>query len=686
MELLAQNVKEGLPWELLYAEDLVFIAESIDGLKEKMNKWKECMETKGHLMASVRAELIPLFDYIVCQKDILSYGCEREFAEFVRCMEDCRQQWAETEKRVLWQQEALAKTEAERVALDVKLKHARNQVDVEIKRRHQAEMECEKLDHQIQLMRDLLIGDQAGSLRLSAEQCHALSMLNGRGMEGTAHPGKATRLTTIDESSRSFVSPSDISYDRTDEDLDNSFLRSGRKYRREKRKPSHEVEVKDQLPPVPAKRSCVDYTGQKLVTLVDKGDSILATTMVTVPPDGGPVEAVSTLSPVPRRRSSRGRRLSISEMGLEQDGPPAITVQYGDASVRATLRQHTFVTKTVIKSESCVPCKKRIKFGKASLKCRDCKIISHMECRDLCPLPCNPTELGTPTRLNLGTLADFVPVSPPFVPPLVRQCVSEIEHRGLTEIGIYRVPGCIRTIKEMHEQFVQNRALPPLSRIQDINVVCGLLKDFLRCLREPLLTHRLHPAFLSAAEITDEDNSKAAILQVVAELPCASQDTLAFLIIHLQKVAASEVCQMGVSNLARVFGPTLVGHATADPNQNTMLHDARRQPIVIERMLSIPKDYWSRFLTMNKENCGSPNLDGRGTQNFGTPVGSMLGPLSTPQTFTPTAKTSSTSSLSKMVRSTLGCTTPKFGSRSKQPLHAQAQRKAATYFESPLLH
>lgn len=37
------------------------------------------------------------------------------------------------------------KTEAERSALDVKLKHARNQVDVEIKRRQKAEMDCEKL-------------------------------------------------------------------------------------------------------------------------------------------------------------------------------------------------------------------------------------------------------------------------------------------------------------------------------------------------------------------------------------------------------------------------------------------------------------------------------------------------------------------------------------------------------------
>lgn len=41
--------------------------------------------------------------------------------------------------------EVLAKVETERGALEVKLKHARNQVDVEIRRRQKAEAVYEKL-------------------------------------------------------------------------------------------------------------------------------------------------------------------------------------------------------------------------------------------------------------------------------------------------------------------------------------------------------------------------------------------------------------------------------------------------------------------------------------------------------------------------------------------------------------
>lgn len=42
-------------------------------------------------------------------------------------------------------------------------------------------------------------------------------------------------------------------------------------------------------------------------------------------------------------------------------------------------------------------------------------------------------------------------------------------------------------------------------------------------------------AFFSFIEITDEDNSIAAMYQAVGELPQANRDTLAFLMIHLQR-------------------------------------------------------------------------------------------------------------------------------------------------------
>ncbi|XP_078737773.1 rac GTPase-activating protein 1-like [Lampetra fluviatilis] len=181
-------------------------------------------------MATVKGALLPLFDDMVRQTDILTMGIEPEFVAFVRSVEDARRRWQGVETELGRCRQALAKTETERAALDVKLKHARNQVDVEIKRRQKAEVECERLDRQIQLIRELLlVQDSSCSLQLSEEQRNALAFLNTRTSSGLAP--KAHRLTRIDESSNSILSASDISYDRTDDDLDTdaSVLRSGRR-------------------------------------------------------------------------------------------------------------------------------------------------------------------------------------------------------------------------------------------------------------------------------------------------------------------------------------------------------------------------------------------------------------------------------------------------------------------------
>lgn len=68
-----------------------------------------------------------------------------EFIQLAKNFEEHRRKLQKTEHELGRCKDLLMKTEAERSALDVKLKHARNQVDVEIKRRQKAETDCEKL-------------------------------------------------------------------------------------------------------------------------------------------------------------------------------------------------------------------------------------------------------------------------------------------------------------------------------------------------------------------------------------------------------------------------------------------------------------------------------------------------------------------------------------------------------------
>uniref|UniRef100_I3KIT6 Rac GTPase-activating protein 1 n=1 Tax=Oreochromis niloticus TaxID=8128 RepID=I3KIT6_ORENI len=555
-----------------------------------------------------------------------------DFIQMAQNFDDCRRKWLKTEHELGSCKEMLRKTETERGSLEVKLKHARNQVDVEIRRRQKAEADCETLDRQIQLIRDLLTSEgSSNSIQLSAEQRSALAFLNTN-CQTTANLNTSRRLMTIDESGSIL---SDISYDKTDDSLVS-------------------------------------------VSLLHGNEAIVTKTTVTVPANGGSVEAVSTIETVPywtRSRRKTGKMSQPANPEGEMKAAPSTPQSNGG------VRLHEFVSKTVIKPESCVPCGKRIKFGKISLKCRDCRVVSHPECRERCPLPCIPNLGGTPVRIGEGVLADYVPDTSPMIPPIVVHCISEIEQRGLHEAGLYRLSGAERTVKELKEKFLRSKTVPVLSKVDDIHAVTGLLKDFLRNLKEPLLTFRLNRAFMDAAEISDDDNSIALMYQTIGDLPQPNRDTLAFVILHLQRVADSLDTKMDISNLSRVFGPTIVGHAVPNPDPMTILQDTKRQPKVVERLLALPVDFWAQFV-MAAEN-KQPKLEHLIIENancYATPERagvSILGPLTTPEH--QLNKTPSSSSLSQRMKSSL---TPRFGSRSKL---AEGFSRQGKFFSSPLL-
>ena len=64
------------------------------------------------------------------------------------------------------------------------------------------------------------------------------------------------------------------------------------------------------------------------------------------------------------------------------------------------------------------------------------------------PTPCIPT-VQTPSNKSFVGIADYVPNMSPMIPGLVIHCINEIERRGLSEVGLYRVNGSEKEIKDL---------------------------------------------------------------------------------------------------------------------------------------------------------------------------------------------------------------------------------------------
>ncbi|KAL1268050.1 hypothetical protein QQF64_033413 [Cirrhinus molitorella] len=550
---------------------------------------------------------------------------ELEFIEVVRNFEAVRKKWLHAELELKKQKELLVKSDVSRAALEVKLKHARNQLDVEIKKRYKAEADYQCLERQMQLICDVLVHDSKSNACLNDEQ---RSMLTSFSHKGTSVPQpRGKRLSVIDESS--FLSHSDISYDRTDDDLDldsTAFVKPLKSRARERRRSSMGPSVG---PPIQKRGRVSGRSGDLLGArpLEKEIETTVVTASVTTPETRGQIHMVIDITQETPEYQSRALRNehfpSVDEqtsvwahsevteaetvVEMEVSAPEPAVPQDPTPTVDKTL-QHVFQQKTVIRPETCVPCGKRIRFGKFAIKCRDCRVVSHPECKQLCVERCSPNAHGS-AHPNEETLESFAPSTRPRIPSLIVQCVHEIERRGLEEKGIYRVPGGERLVKELREKYVSGKGQLMLHKVEEVHAVCGLLKDFLRKLKEPLITFKLHRTFMEASEMADEDKSVETLIKTIKDLPQPNKDTLAFLILHLQRVMQSPMCQMDQNNLSRVFGPTLIGHGMLEPSPMTIMRDTNTQPKVVARFLSFPLDFWEGLLADKEDPLVPPVVD-----------------------------------------------------------------------------
>ncbi|XP_073684801.1 rho GTPase-activating protein SYDE1 [Garra rufa] len=153
------------------------------------------------------------------------------------------------------------------------------------------------------------------------------------------------------------------------------------------------------------------------------------------------------------------------------------------------------------------------------------------------------------------------------VPLIIQKCVSEIERRGLRVVGLYRLCGSAAVKKELRDAFERDSAAVTLNDelYPDVNVITGILKDYLRELPSPLITRTLYEVVLEAVMVrpacrNDSDAQRSQnTVSLLQCLPEPERATLSFLLDHLSLVASfSDSNRMTCQNLAVCFGPVLL--------------------------------------------------------------------------------------------------------------------------------
>lgn len=150
------------------------------------------------------------------------------------------------------------------------------------------------------------------------------------------------------------------------------------------------------------------------------------------------------------------------------------------------------------------------------------------------------------------------------IPYIVSKCVAEVEKRGLEHAGIYRLCGSAIRKSQLKAEFEKCSKTVDLSpqSVSDINVVTGILKDYLRHLPEPLFTNALCRMLLDALSVrlpSDPAGNAQLMLSILDCLPKSNQLTINLILDHLRHVTSkSDINKMTPGALASIFGPILL--------------------------------------------------------------------------------------------------------------------------------
>ncbi|CAL8343346.1 unnamed protein product [Boreogadus saida] len=216
---------------------------------------------------------------------------------------------------------------------------------------------------------------------------------------------------------------------------------------------------------------------------------------------------------------------------------------------------------------------------------RDCGINVHKQCSAAVPNDCKP-NLKHVRKVYSCDLTTLVKAHNTTRPMVVDMCIREIESRGLKSEGLYRISGFSDSVEEVKMAFDKDGEKTDISvdAYEDINIITGALKLYLRDLPVPIISYDAYPRFIEAAKIDEPEKRLEALREAIALLAPSHSETLQYLMVHLKRVALHEEHNlMNAENLAIIFGPTLM--QAPDMDAMKALNDIRYQRQVVELLI-----------------------------------------------------------------------------------------------------
>jgi len=180
-------------------------------------------------------------------------------------------------------------------------------------------------------------------------------------------------------------------------------------------------------------------------------------------------------------------------------------------------------------------------------------------------------------KLFGGGLDEYLEAVKQDIPLIVRSCIRVINLYGLHHQGIFRVSGSKVEINNFREAFERgDDPLADMTDASDINSVAGVLKMYLRELREPVFSIQYFDQFMELArsyplpqiystkdklrtKLESKHEFVVKVVAVVATWPRSIFTMMRYIFAFLNHLSEySDENMMDPYNLAICFGPTLV--------------------------------------------------------------------------------------------------------------------------------